>query len=128
MFEQDLHNEGAKNFLVINIPAFGCIPLFLASSAGPFNATDKIGCLKGYNELARFSNLELDKALFNLNQQLPEIVIAIGDIYAFMIDIFRHPSNYGNAYIIKMCTASFDINIKLAGHFKSKRMLAYVKV
>ncbi|KAG9445020.1 hypothetical protein H6P81_016360 [Aristolochia fimbriata] len=104
---QDLHKEGAKNFMVFNIPAIGCTPLLLTlASPGPYNSTDAMGCLKDYNELVRFFNHELEKVLSYLNLQLKESKIMVADIYGFMLEAIAHPSKYGGfdeAVKLKAC-------------------------
>ncbi|XP_068664282.1 GDSL esterase/lipase At4g01130-like [Aristolochia californica] len=103
---QDLHREGAKNFMVFNVLAIGCIPTLLTlASPGPYNSTDALGCLKDYNELVQFSNHELEKALSTINQQLKDTNIMVADIYGFMLEAVGHPSNFGfdEAVTLKAC-------------------------
>ncbi|XP_058109005.1 GDSL esterase/lipase At1g09390-like [Magnolia sinica] len=93
---QDLYKEGAKNFIVFNIPAIGCTPMVLTlGSSGPFNSTDGLGCLKDYNQVARYSNNELEKALAILTHQIEHINIMVADIYGFMLKTIANPARYG---------------------------------
>ncbi|XP_077241718.1 GDSL esterase/lipase ENOD8-like [Tasmannia lanceolata] len=93
---EDLHKEGAENFMVFTVPAIGCLPTLLArASVGPFNSTDELGCLKEYNDVVQFSNLELQKALANLTHQIDGINIMVADVYGFMLEAIVNPSAYG---------------------------------
>ncbi|KAK9091499.1 hypothetical protein Sjap_024676 [Stephania japonica] len=94
---QDLHKEEAKNFLIFNVPAVGCMPMVLAmASQGPFNSTDKMGCLKEYNAVADFGNKELEKSLINIKKHEKDInVMVIADLYSFYLDAIKSPASYG---------------------------------
>ncbi|KAJ8621471.1 hypothetical protein MRB53_030000 [Persea americana] len=93
---QDLHREGARNFMVFNVPAIGCTPLLLTlASSGAYNSTDGLGCLKEYNGVVEFANLELGKALNALHHQLEDITIMVADLYAFMLEAIANPTRYG---------------------------------
>ncbi|XP_077234213.1 GDSL esterase/lipase At4g01130-like [Tasmannia lanceolata] len=93
---QDLHKEGAKNFMVFTVPALGCFPTLLARiSSGPFSSKDGLGCLKEYNDVVQHTNLELEKALANLTRHYQDMNIMVADIYSFMLEAIANPSNYG---------------------------------
>ncbi|KAK9091498.1 hypothetical protein Sjap_024675 [Stephania japonica] len=94
---RDLHKEGAKNFLIFNIPAVGCTPKVLTlASKGQFNSTDKLGCLEEYNALARKGNKDLELALTLLvKKDLININITVADMYSFHIDAIKSPGDYG---------------------------------
>lgn len=86
--------------MVFNVPAIGCTPALLTlASEGAFNSTDGLGCLKEYNGVVEFANLELEKALDALRQQLEDTTVMVADLYAFMLQAIANPTHYGNASV-----------------------------
>lgn len=93
---QDLYREGARKFLIVNIPSIGCLPAVKAlASSGPLNSTDKIGCMRAYNDLVDIANLGIEKILSELSSKLQRVHISIGDLYGFIKEAIRHPAKYG---------------------------------
>lgn len=85
--------------MVFNVPAIGCTPLLLTlASSGAYNSTDGLGCLKEYNGVVEFANLELGKALNALHHQLEDITIMVADLYAFMLEAIANPTRYGKCF------------------------------
>ncbi|KAJ7526349.1 hypothetical protein O6H91_16G002600 [Diphasiastrum complanatum] len=87
---------GARNFVVFNVPAMGCIPQVL-SSFGSANGNDyaQNGCLLHHNNLVSLFNGQLRTALAKLRQQLPDATLFSFDYYAFHNDSVINPQDYG---------------------------------
>ncbi|KAK9105929.1 hypothetical protein Scep_022773 [Stephania cephalantha] len=118
---QDLHKEEAKNFLIFNVPAVGCIPMVLAmASQVSFNSTDKMGCPKEYNAVADFGNKELEKSLIKIKKQKKDINVMVADLYSFYLDAIESPTSYGKkmpmliiSHAILFCDEGFKESEKL---------------
>ncbi|KAF6150246.1 hypothetical protein GIB67_000120 [Kingdonia uniflora] len=92
----DLRKEGAKNFMIFDIPAIGCTPLALTlASQGPFNTTDQWGCLEEYNDIVHFANKELEESISSLKQQLEVVEIKVVSLYKFFSEAMSNPTDYG---------------------------------
>ncbi|KAF6150243.1 hypothetical protein GIB67_000117 [Kingdonia uniflora] len=92
----DLHKEGAKNFMIVDIPAIGCMPSTLAlASQGPYNSTDQWGCFEEYNDIEYFANKEVKKSIGNIKQQLEDVEIKVFSIYNFTLEAMANPTKYG---------------------------------
>ncbi|KAJ7541330.1 hypothetical protein O6H91_10G055100 [Diphasiastrum complanatum] len=82
---RDLYNyAGARNFIVLNVPAVGCLPSVVSSlGTGAANSTDSFGCLHALNEVVQSYNSLLKTSLQQINQVISDATITYADYYGF---------------------------------------------
>jgi len=86
---QDLYAHGARNFLLMNVPAIGKTPAVkMIDVVFPGTAT-------AANQLTVAFNFGLAQLQFGLNSILPEVDIRTIDLYALLNDIISTPESFG---------------------------------
>uniref|UniRef100_A0A0D9Y561 GDSL esterase/lipase n=1 Tax=Oryza glumipatula TaxID=40148 RepID=A0A0D9Y561_9ORYZ len=89
--------EGARYVVVPGQLPTGCLPIILTLYASA-NATDYesgTGCLRRFNELARYHNAALFAAVSLLRGKHPSAAIVFADYYQPVIEFVRMPENFG---------------------------------
>ncbi|KAF5931987.1 hypothetical protein HYC85_028158 [Camellia sinensis] len=94
----DLYGLGARRIGVTSLPPLGCLPL--ASTLFGFHQS---GCVSRINTDAQGFNKKINSAVTNLQKQLPELKIAIFDIFKPLYDLVKSPSSNGFAEASKGC-------------------------
>ncbi|XP_072998412.1 GDSL esterase/lipase At5g45910-like isoform X1 [Typha latifolia] len=92
-----LIKQGAVNLLVPGIPPIGCFP-FLLSTKGSAKKEDydpRTGCLRKLNDLARYHNRLLKKALLQLQNKHKKRRLMYADYYGAVIGIAHSPEHFG---------------------------------
>ncbi|CAL5439598.1 unnamed protein product [Camellia sinensis] len=97
-FIKDLYGLGARRIGVTSLPPLGCLPL--ASTLFGFHQS---GCVSRINTDAQGFNKKINSAVTNLQKQLPELKIAIFDIFKPLYDLVKSPSSNGFAEASKGC-------------------------
>ncbi|PHT33070.1 hypothetical protein CQW23_29407 [Capsicum baccatum] len=87
---RELIQLGSTRILVPGVFPFGCLSAYLTRfpDTNP-NAYDQYGCLRSYNRFATYHNIELKRALENIQCEFPHINIVYGDYYGAFRTIFR---------------------------------------
>uniref|UniRef100_A0A0E0JFK0 Esterase n=1 Tax=Oryza punctata TaxID=4537 RepID=A0A0E0JFK0_ORYPU len=88
--------EGAKYVVVPGQQPTGCIPVVLTPYASP-NATDYdagTGCLRRFNELARYHNAALFAAVSLLRRKYPSATVVFADYYEPVIKFMQKPDKF----------------------------------
>ncbi|KAF8393468.1 hypothetical protein HHK36_021712 [Tetracentron sinense] len=116
-FIQDLYGLGARRIGVTSLPPLGCLPLSIT-----LFGFHKGGCVSRLNTDAQGFNKKINSAATQLQKKLPDLKIAILDIYTPLFDAIRSPSKYGFSETRKGCcgtgileTTSFLCNPKTPG-------------
>ncbi|XP_024525595.1 GDSL esterase/lipase At4g01130 [Selaginella moellendorffii] len=115
---QRLYGFGARTFMVMNIPAVGCLPAFLSKfgTANPGDY-DSLGCLKNHNDAAKAYATQLRVALSNLRLTLPQAFIMYGDYYQVHLDAVTNPTQYGlhpNGTLTACCGGGGKYNVPVS--------------
>lgn len=92
-----LYDRGAREFLLMNVPAIGETPAVKKLDA------NISGIAIFANSLAGNFNFELNKLIFYLNSSLSGIDVRILDIYALLNEIISDPASYGIVNINDAC-------------------------
>ncbi|XP_078153441.1 GDSL esterase/lipase At1g28600-like [Carex rostrata] len=101
----ELISRGAKTLLVPNNFPIGCIPIYLTlfPSEKKEDYDSETGCLKHFNEFAKYHNAMLLKELSKLRLLYPDVNIIYADYYEASMNIFRNPKKLGFSYPLKAC-------------------------
>ncbi|XP_060178002.1 acetylajmalan esterase-like [Lycium barbarum] len=87
---------GATRILVPGVYPFGCLPVYLTRFVVPNpNAYNPLCCLRNMNGFAAYHNTELNKALQNLQRQLPNVRIVYGDYFGALTTLLRNAPRFG---------------------------------
>ncbi|GAB4860363.1 hypothetical protein Ancab_035521 [Ancistrocladus abbreviatus] len=80
---QEVIEQGASKVVVPGDFPLGCLPIFLVLfRSQESHSYDHLNCLKHLNDLSRFHNDHLERAIRELQQQHPGAVIIYGDYYS----------------------------------------------
>eukprot|EP00249_Psilotum_nudum_P021148 c27994_g1_i3 orf=1052-1597(+) len=94
---QDLYNkEGARQFLIVNLPPIGCLPAVLKIVHNNNKSDyDSYGCLKDYNAVIELYNQKLLDTVTKLRQQLPKAILGYADCYQVYKEAIANPEKHG---------------------------------
>lgn len=92
---QTLYNSGARSFMIFNVPAEGCSPLFLNDFEVPGVTVDSFGCLLEYNNAVQELNKQLYLTVLGLRIRLLDASIIHVDYYGANMDVLSNPPAYG---------------------------------
>nr|XP_018684391.1 PREDICTED: GDSL esterase/lipase APG-like isoform X1 [Musa acuminata subsp. malaccensis] len=87
---QDLYGLGARKIGVTSLPPLGCLPASITLFGHGSNE-----CVRRLNSDAQNFNRKLNTAADSLAKQLPNLKIAIFDIYKPLHDLATKPSDFG---------------------------------
>ncbi|KAH7420692.1 hypothetical protein KP509_13G017400 [Ceratopteris richardii] len=85
-----LYDNGGRKFIIVNLPAIGCIPYQRSLQVGKHGI-----CAARANELASDFNVLLKQMLNRLNRQLTGATFLYADAYSIMNDVVNNYQNYG---------------------------------
>jgi hypothetical protein len=115
---QAVIEEGARYVVVPGQLPTGCLPIILTLYASA-NATDYesgAGCLRRFNELARYHNAALFAAVSLLRGKHPSAAIVFADYYQPVIEFVRMPENFGECiYNYMICSISLILCTRTYG-------------
>lgn len=100
---RELHSDGARNIIVMNVIPLGCTPGFLAISLAGSLKMDNDSCIAFYNSLVDLHNSHLQQRIVQLRGELSMNSLVMFDAYAVYLDAIRHPSKYGVMYPFMAC-------------------------
>ncbi|XP_074310004.1 GDSL esterase/lipase At3g26430-like isoform X2 [Silene latifolia] len=89
---EQLHELGARNFLIFNTGPLGCLPHSLEMY--PSKAKDEIGCLKSLNKMAQVFNQLLKAKISLLRTKLEDSSLVYADIYSAKYSLIRDAKLY----------------------------------
>ncbi|CAD5187871.1 unnamed protein product [Musa acuminata subsp. malaccensis] len=89
-FVKDLYGLGARKIGVTSLPPLGCLPASITLFGHGSNE-----CVRRLNSDAQNFNRKLNTAADSLAKQLPNLKIAIFDIYKPLHDLATKPSDFG---------------------------------
>ncbi|KAK8940024.1 GDSL esterase/lipase APG [Platanthera guangdongensis] len=89
-FVNDLYKLGARRIGVTTLPPLGCIPASITLFGQGSN-----GCVARLNSDAQSFNKKISAAVNSLTKKLPQLRIAIFDIYQPLYDLVTSPSKSG---------------------------------
>ncbi|XP_066364353.1 GDSL esterase/lipase At5g45910-like [Miscanthus floridulus] len=106
--ERLIVRDGAAHVVVPGNPPIGCSPalLTLLRPRSPSAAADydRIGCLRGVNDVARHHNALLHAAVGGLRAKHPKATIIFADFYTPVRQILENPSQFGVVSdVLKAC-------------------------
>ncbi|KAK9292285.1 hypothetical protein L1049_020249 [Liquidambar formosana] len=109
---------GAVRVVVPGNFPIGCLPIYLTGfQTNNSAAYDELHCLNGLNDLARYHNDHLQKAIEELRQENPNALIVYGDYYNAFLWLVRNAPFLGfdAASVQKACCGTGgDYNFSLA--------------
>ncbi|KAK6911979.1 GDSL lipase/esterase [Dillenia turbinata] len=97
-FVKDLYGLGARRIGVTSLPPLGCLPATITL----FGFHEE-GCVSRINNDAQGFNKKINSAASQLQKQLPDLKIAVFDIFKPLNDIIKSPSNFGFAEARRGC-------------------------
>ncbi|OVA14459.1 Lipase [Macleaya cordata] len=116
-FITDLYGLGARRIGVTSLPPLGCLPATIT-----LFGYGNTGCVSRLNNDAQGFNKKINAAKAKLQKKLPDLKIAIFDIYKPLLDVVQSPSKYGFSEVRRGCcgtgtveTTSFLCNPKAPG-------------
>ncbi|KAI0488050.1 hypothetical protein KFK09_027874 [Dendrobium nobile] len=89
-FVTDLYKLGARRIGVTTLPPIGCLPASITLFGKGSN-----GCVSRLNSDAQGFNKKINSAVSSLTKKLPQLKIAIFDIYQPLYDLVANPSKSG---------------------------------
>ncbi|KAL2493174.1 GDSL esterase/lipase APG [Abeliophyllum distichum] len=116
-FITNLYGLGARRIGVTSLPPIGCLP-----ATRTLFGFHESGCVSRINTDAQGFNKKINSAATQLQKQLPDLKIAIFDIFKPLYDLVQNPSNHGFTEATRGCcgtgtveTTSFLCNPKSIG-------------
>ncbi|XP_059641470.1 GDSL esterase/lipase APG-like [Cornus florida] len=97
-FIKDLHGLGARRIGVTSLPPLGCLP-----ATRTLFGSHENGCVSRINTDAQGFNKKINSAAKTLQKQLPDLKIAIFDIFKPLYDLVQKPSDFGFAEARRGC-------------------------
>ncbi|KAL8098918.1 GDSL esterase/lipase APG-like [Apium graveolens] len=107
-FIKDLYALGARRVGVTALPPMGCLP-----AAKTYFRSHGKGCVSRINTDAQGFNKKLNLATQQLKKQLPDIKIAVFDIYKPLYDLILSPATNGFLDATKGCCGTGAIPVSL---------------
>ncbi|XP_058748274.1 GDSL esterase/lipase At2g42990-like [Vicia villosa] len=106
-FVRKLHSLGARKLSITGLVPMGCLPLERAA-----NIFGDHGCNKKYNKVALQFNAKLEKMIYKVNKELPQLKALSANAYDIVFDIISRPSFYGFEETEKACcsTGTFEMS------------------
>jgi phospholipase/lecithinase/hemolysin len=93
---QRLIDDGAAYVVVPGNPPTGCSPTVLTLRRSPDAADyDRVGCLRGVNDVARHHNALFRAAVGGLRARHPRATIIFADFYEPIRKILENPGQFG---------------------------------
>ncbi|GJN38116.1 hypothetical protein PR202_gb27128 [Eleusine coracana subsp. coracana] len=94
---EKLIKEGGKTVVVSGLTPMGCATgnLVLFGSQNEVDYEPDTGCLKDLNSLSRDHNLQLRRALMQLNGRYPGVRVIYADLYTPIVNFVLTPECYG---------------------------------
>lgn len=91
-----INNNGAAYVVVPGNPPIGCSPAILTLRQSPNAADyDRIGCLRDVNDVVRYHNALLRRAVVGLRAKHPHATIIFADFYTPIRRILENPDQFG---------------------------------
>eukprot|EP00246_Nothoceros_aenigmaticus_P004141 TRINITY_DN1553_c0_g1_i5.p1 TRINITY_DN1553_c0_g1~~TRINITY_DN1553_c0_g1_i5.p1 ORF type:complete len:386 (-),score=26.25 TRINITY_DN1553_c0_g1_i5:137-1294(-) len=112
----ELYAEGARRFLVANIPAQGCCPFVLTYFRGGPEDYDEHGCLRPVNQIISIYNSLLHGVVEDLRHQLAGSSFIYADNYQANLDIIRDAESHGITNTLQACCGTegpYNYNLTL---------------
>ncbi|KAL2493206.1 GDSL esterase/lipase APG [Abeliophyllum distichum] len=116
-FITNLYGLGARRIGVTSLPPIGCLP-----ATRTLFGFHESGCVSRINTDAQGFNKKINSAATQLQKQLPDLKIAIFDIFKPLYDLVQNPSDHGFTEATRGCcgtgtveTTSFLCNPKSIG-------------
>ncbi|KAJ3690790.1 hypothetical protein LUZ61_019954 [Rhynchospora tenuis] len=105
-FVHKLYQHGARKIAVVGLPPLGCLPLQRTIFGGL-----KRDCEKSRNSAAVLFNSRLETYIFRLQAELKCQTIGYVDIYDVLLDMIRHPQNFGFEEATSGCCGTGDFEV-----------------
>ncbi|KAH7420406.1 hypothetical protein KP509_13G006400 [Ceratopteris richardii] len=96
-----LYANGARHFLLFNLPPVGCAPVLLATMRMP--ARDKYGCLQDVNSLSYDHNVQLLATVEGLRSTYPDAYFVLADYYGAFVHLLQNKAAYGITNTLDAC-------------------------
>ncbi|XP_024526024.1 GDSL esterase/lipase LIP-4-like [Selaginella moellendorffii] len=98
----NLHvNGSAVHFLIFNMPAAGCTPIYLAR--GKYSAKDELGCVIDANSLVQAFNEKIRETVDALRCEYPSANFMYFDFYEASVDFLRNSYELGFVNVDSAC-------------------------
>lgn len=93
-----LYNNGARKFIIVNMPLIGCIPYQRSLQLGKGGI-----CSARANRLAQSFNVPLKEMVDQLNAELEDATFLHADAYSAMLNIVNNFQSFGFETVDKAC-------------------------
>ncbi|XVE80962.1 hypothetical protein DITRI_Ditri15bG0023800 [Diplodiscus trichospermus] len=97
---QELYGLGVRKIVIAGLPPLGCLPIQMTFR---LEVSPNRKCLNDQNTDSQYYNRRLVKLLPKIQSKLKGSKIVYADIYQPLIDMIKHPQNYGFAETNKGC-------------------------
>ncbi|XP_002971563.2 GDSL esterase/lipase At4g01130 [Selaginella moellendorffii] len=96
--ERLYHDVGARKFLIVTVPAVGCLPVVLSEfgSSSPEDY-DASGCLRAFDDVVGSYNARLRSLALGFAGKFAQARVFFGDIFAVHKDVIANPELHGFA-------------------------------
>ncbi|XP_074577431.1 GDSL esterase/lipase APG-like [Curcuma longa] len=99
IFIRDLYGLGARRIGVTNLGPLGCLPATISL----FGGSGSDGCVSHLNEASLEFNRQINASTASLARQLPDLKIAVFDLYQPLYDLVTKPADFGFFESRKAC-------------------------
>ncbi|KAK9741190.1 hypothetical protein RND81_03G087900 [Saponaria officinalis] len=100
---------GATRIYISGNFPIGCLPIYKATFENDYTS-DKLDCLDGLNDFARFRNAYIKKPIKELQKEYPEVAVVYGDYYSALSSVLKNagPRGFDVPNKFKACYGSGD--------------------
>ncbi|KAK9751147.1 hypothetical protein RND81_02G245400 [Saponaria officinalis] len=100
---EQLHELGARRFVILNIGPMGCLPMYVERYPADSKIFDDNGCIKSHNEVAKEYNRLLKARVSLLRTKLEGSSIEYVDMYSAKYGLITNAKRYGFVDPLKQC-------------------------
>ncbi|GLT74597.1 hypothetical protein SLA2020_463850 [Shorea laevis] len=121
---KNVYGQGGRHFWIHNTGPVGCLPYILDRIPVSPSQIDKAGCATPFNEVARYFNRGLKKAVKQLRKDLPLAALTYVDVYSLKYTLFSQGRKYGFPRPLVTCCGhggKYNYNMHIGCGAKIKR-------
>ncbi|KAK6922293.1 GDSL lipase/esterase [Dillenia turbinata] len=120
-----IYDRGGRWFWIHNTGPVGCLPYVMDRLLVTAAQVDKAGCADPFNQVAKFFNAELKKAVVQLRKSLPKAAITYVDVYSVKYDLISNAHKHGFEHPLRACCGhggkyNYNRNLGCGGKKKIK--------
>lgn len=121
---KNIYDQGGRSFWIHNTGPVGCLPYVMDRLYITAAQVDKVGCAAPFNDVARFFNGELKKAVVQLRKELRLAAFTYVDVYSVKYDLISRAKEYGFKHPLRACCGhggKYNYNSKIGCGKKIKK-------